>query len=458
MPKALRNKESFYKMHFLKITALTFLSCLVVTSCSSLNPFSSDDEKAPLPGERISVMDFQKDLEPDDVAIEAEGFIAPEQWRNEYWPQAGGYPNHAMQNLALSSGALTKIWSADIGQGSKDALPLTAQPIVFDGRVFTMNTNSEIYALDMKSGKRLWKRVLRPKGEDEAVITGGIAYSSGKLYATSGYNDVFAINPENGEVLWRVGLTSPSRAAPTILKERVYVVTVDNKILALNETDGSVLWEYQGLSEQAGLVGMASPAADNEIVVPVFSSGELYALRVENGSVAWSESLSPIRRLGGVQSIADIRALPILDKGRVYAISFNGRMVALEERTGNRIWQREIGSANTPWIAGNHIFVINNNNEVAALSSDSGAVIWVKKLPRYLDEAEQEDPIVLKGPVLAGGRLIIAGTNGLVYEINPVTGEVVRQWSLKKTIVTAPIVASGVAFFLTEDGRLHAYQ
>ena len=106
----------------------------------------------------------------------------------------------------------------------------------------------------------------------------------------------------------------------------------------------------------------------------------------------------------------------------------------------------------------NHIFVINNNNEVAALSSDSGAVIWVKKLPRYLDEAEREDPIVLKGPVLAGGRLIIAGTNGLVYEINPVTGEVVRQWSLKKTIVTAPIVASGVAFFLTEDGRLHAYQ
>ena len=432
-----------------------------VQGCStldSLNPFSDGEEEVPLEGERISVISFQKELEPDDMALNAEGFIAPEPWRNEYWPQAGGYPNHAMQNLSLASGKLTKRWTADIGKGSQKALPLTAQPIVFDGKIYTMDTNARLTAFNVANGKQIWKKELRPKAEDEEVITGGISYSSGRLFATSGYNEVFAINPDNGQEIWKVRLKSPSRAAPTALDGRVYVVTVDNNVLALNEEDGTISWEYEGLTEQAGLVGMASPAANKDIVIPVFTSGEMYALRVENGSVAWSETLSPLRRYSGIQSIADIRGMPVLDRGMVYAISYGGKMVALDERTGARVWQREIGSSETPWIAGNHIFVITTNNQITSLGSDTGAISWVTQLPRFLNEEKQEDPVVLKGPILAGGRLIIAGSAGMVYELNPVDGKIINQWSLKSRIVASPVVAMGTMFLLTEDGTLHAYQ
>ncbi|MGE4313244.1 MAG: PQQ-binding-like beta-propeller repeat protein [Pseudobdellovibrionaceae bacterium] len=436
----------------------TFFSALLAVSALTLGACSGDDKDAPLKGERISIISYQQELQPDDVALDAEGFIAPDEWKNEYWPQAGGYPNHAMQNLALNPGALKKVWSTDIGSGSRKRLPLIAQPVVFDGRIYTMDTQAVVSAFSIKNGKELWSKSFRPKEEDEAVITGGLAYSSGKLYVTTGYNNVLALNPKDGKLIWKVDLESPSRAAPTVLNDRVFVVTVDNKLLTLNASDGKQLWDYQGLTEQAGLIGMASPAANNEIVVPVFSSGELYALRVENGSVAWSESLSPLARFSGLASIADIRALPVMDKGRIYAISYSGKMVALEERTGTRIWQKEIGSAETPWIAGNHAFILTNNNELTALGTDNGTVNWVAKLPHYLDPKNREDPIVLHGPVLAGGRLILAGTNGLVLEYEPKTGKLIRKWDANDTVVCTPIVAGGMLFLLTDDGTLQAYQ
>ena len=267
-----------------------------------------------------------------------------------------------------------------------------------------------------------------------------------------------ALNPQNGEINWTVKISAPSRAAPTVIDNRVFVVTIDNQIFAFNAEDGDQLWSYQGLDSQAGLVGMASPAANRDIVVPAFSSGELYALRVENGSVAWVESLAARRKNSGLSSISDIRALPVMDKGAVIAVSFGGKIVALDERTGQRLWQREVGGSQTPWVAGNHLFMLTANNELAALGRDEGKVIWVSQLPKYKKEEKREGAIALKGPVLAGGRLIIGASNGMMYEVNPTNGKMLREWDIKSEVVVAPIVAGGTLYVLTANGKLNAYK
>ncbi len=437
-----------------------FLTLTILSGCSmsALNPFGGEKKQESLEGERISVIELQKTLEPDDLVLETLGFVPPNAWQNQYWPQAGGYPNHAMQNLELSSGELTKMWSTKIGAGQKDNLPLTAQPIVFEGKIFVMDAKSRVTCVDSESGKKLWEKKLKPKEEDEYVISGGVAYSAGTVYATSGFNNLFALDPENGEVKWSKTLMSPSRAAPTIIDNRIFVVTIDNHIYAFNAEDGEQIWSYQGLSSEAGLVGMASPAANRDIVVPAFSSGELYALRVENGSVAWVENLASLRHGNGLSSIADIRALPVMDKGAVIAVSFGGKIVALDERTGARLWQREIGGSQTPWVAGNHLFMLTSNNELAALGRDQGKVVWVSQLQKHENEKTKKGAIALKGPVLAGGRLIVAGSDGVITEIDPTNGKIIRDWSLRHEIVVAPIVAGGVMYILTANGYLHAYR
>jgi outer membrane protein assembly factor BamB len=440
-------------MKAFRFALLASISLFAVTSCS----WFKDEEKPPLPGERVSVLELQRNLEPINVELDAEGFVAPEPWKNEYWPQAGGYPNHAMQNLALNPDKLTRIWSVKIGAGAEKSLPLTAQPVVFDNKVFTLDTKSNVSAFDLKNGKKLWTNFVRPKSEDEQVIGGGIAYSSNVLFVTNGYNEALALNPQTGAIYWRSKLPAPSRAAPTILDGRVFVHTLDSRLIALNAQDGKQLWSYQGISETAGLVGAASPAASADIVVPAFSSGEITALRVQNGSVAWSDNLSPAVRVGGLSTLPDIQGLPVLDKGMVIAVSFGGRMVAIDERTGQRIWQRDISGSDTPWVAGNHIFMISSTNELLALGRDTGAIRWVKPISSYVSQEEAGTSLFWNGPVLAGGRLIITGPEGILLEVNPVDGALLRRLNTGKTVAVPPVIAQGTLLLLQVDGTLVAY-
>ncbi len=438
------------------------LGAMIATSGCDTFSFVKDKDRGPLPGERISVLELQRELEPEDAALQATGFIAPDAWQNDYWPQTGGYPNHAMQNLSLNTAPLTKLWDADIGQGSKKKLPLTAQPIVFDNKVFTLDTNASLSAFDAKTGDRLWENSIRPKDEGDSVISGGIAYSSGILYATSGYNELLAVNPATGGIYWRVPLPSPSRAAPSIMDDRVYVSTLDNRLIAYQAADGKELWQYQAFNETAGLVGAASPAINREIVVTAFSSGEVIALRTANGSVVWADNLSPLTKVGsGIGALPDIQALPILDKGMVIAISFAGKLVAIDERTGQRVWQKELGGTDTPWVAGNHLFLISAQNELVALGRDNGAISWVKPLLSYAkekDSDESKNAMFWNGPVLAGGRLIITGPDGLVAEIDPNTGDLIRNWDIGSPAALSPVVAGGTLYLLSEDGTLSAYK
>ncbi|MGH1399018.1 MAG: PQQ-binding-like beta-propeller repeat protein [Alphaproteobacteria bacterium] len=426
------------------------LATLLLTGCSLF----VDKDDIPLEGERISILELQKSLEPDDAALQVEGLITPSEWRNEYWPQRGGYPNHSMQNLALSGDQLTKAWSADIGKGTTKRLPLNASPIVVDGTIYTLDAEAKLSAFTAETGKKLWSADMTHLKEEDPVITGGIAYSGGALYITNGYNELLAVNPKDGAIYWRRELPAPSRAAPTVIDGRAFVTTLDNKLLAIDAKNGAILWEYLGINESAGIIGAASPAASRDVVIPVFSSGEITALRVANGSIAWTDSLSGLRSLGGLTTISDIKALPVMDKGLVIAISFSGRIVAIDERTGTRVWQREIGGSQTPWMAGNHLFVLSSENQLIALGRDNGTIRWVTDLPKTNDD----DPIVMTGPVLAGGRLIIAANNGYIYELSPETGALTNEWKTGKTITTPPIVAGGTLYLLDEDGTLSAYR
>ena len=436
----------------MRVYLLVIVLPLLLAACGN-----DKDNKAPLEGERLSIMELQKTLEPDAQNLQAASVIVPNPWTNAFWPQAGGYPNHAMQNPSLA-GTLTSQWSADIGKGSTKRFPLTAQPIVVDGQIFTLDIDFNLRAFDMTTGDENWRTDIQSQFEDDPVISGGLAFGEGLVFATNGYNEVLALNPKDGAIVWRKLIPTPSRAAPTVINQRVFVTTLDNRLIALSANDGSNLWEYTGITETAGLIGAASPAANNEIVVPVFTSGELTALRVQNGSVAWSDNLSRIRRFGGSSSISDIKALPVLDQGLVFAISFGGRLVAIDQRSGVRVWQRDIAGSNTPWVAGNHVFVLSADNELVALSRERGVIRWVTPLPKYKKPEKKKGLIVWAGPVMAGGRLIVTATDGTVAEFSPETGEMTNSWDADVSLSMPPIVADETLFLLADDGKLLAYR
>lgn len=392
-----------------------------------------------------------------DAAVIA-GFIKPPVWENEFWPQAGGYANHAMQNLAFTSGAPKKIWSTGIGAGSSKQLPLTALPVVVDEKVFTLDAKSTVRAFDVATGKELWSRSIIKESEKEPVIGGGLAFSGGQLYATNGFNEVMAIDPFDGSVAWRTGLNGPARGAPSAVPGKVFVTTLDNRLIALNAEDGKILWDHQGLTASAGLLGSASPAANREIVVPAYSSGEVYALRMENGSAVWADNLTPARRADAEGGLTDIRALPVLDKGLVIAISYADKMVAIDERTGERVWEQPIGGAQTPWVAGNRIFVIDKGMKLYALDRANGAVVWKAELPAYRKPKDRKGAIDWFGPVFAGDRLMVFSSEGEVRNFDPATGEKDGDWKVGSDLVGPPSIAGGRMYLLSTNGNLSVWQ
>lgn len=436
--------------------SLIFLSAFALNGCSWLG--LDDDKKVPLAGERVSVLELQKTLEPTDAALKAEGFIAPAAWKNDFWTQPGGYANHSLQSLALNEGKLKKIWSSDIGSGSTDALPLTTQPVVFEGMIYTVDTDSNVSAFDIQKGKRVWQNNIRPPKEDESVIGGGLAAAAGMLYATNGYNELVALNLKKGGIFWRSKLTAPSRAAPTVLGDRVYVVTLDNHLTTFDAVTGKELWKYEGFVENASLVNAASPAADDSIVICPMSSGEIAALHVENGSVAWTDSLSPSLQTGGAASLPDIAGLPIIDKGVAIAVSYGGKIVSIDMMTGQRLWSRDIGGAKTPWIAGNTIFFITSNAELVALGRDTGTLAWVKHLSDWEQSENSRNSLLWNGPILAGNRLIVTGAGETLLEISPADGTLIRKLDLGFHVAVPPVVAGSTLYLVSDDGTLSAWQ
>ncbi len=440
------------------IGRMACMACALVAlnACEMLDTVFADDEEARLPGERISVLMHGRTLRPDPKAADAL-ILLPKPAVNANWPQSGGYANHAMHHIAIG-GVLKPLWTADIGEGADDDTRIVGTPIVAGGRVFTMDAETTVSAFDAKTGQSLWEAELTPDDEDDGHISGGIAYGGGRVFVATGFAQVIALDAGDGSEIWRQNVGGPLRSAPTFRGGRVFVVTVDNKLHALDASSGGSLWTHTGITEVASLLGGASPAVGGGVVVVPYSSGELVALKVENGRLLWTDSLASVRRSAAAATLAHIRGRPVIDRGRVFAMSTGGVTVAIDLRTGRRIWDKQIGGLESPWVAGNYIFVLTNNAEVVCLSRRDGRIYWVRSLPRFEDEEDKEDPIVWSGPVLAGDRLILAGSHGEVLSVSPYSGKILGIEEMPDGIPVAPVVAGRSVYFLSEDAELLAYR
>jgi len=322
--------------------------------------------------------------------------------------------------------------------------------------VFALDARSRAVAIDAETGEQLWRVSLEPADEEGGGYGGGMAFADNVLYAATGYGDVFALNPGNGEMVWRKRIGIPIRAAPTVSSGRVFVISYDNRLHALSVDDGRKLWSHEGIPEVSSLLGAASPAVDGSLVVAPYSSGELVALRVENGRVSWSDSLARAGRLAELSRISGINGAPVVDNGQVFAIGHVGRMVAIDLASGAPLWEQLIASNEQPWLAGDFIYLITLEAEMVCLWRRDGRVRWVTQLPRYKNKKSNTDQINWSGPVLASDRLVAVSSKGDALSVSPYTGKILGQIRLPDGALISPVVAGGTIYVLTDNAELIA--
>ncbi|MBO0711875.1 MAG: PQQ-binding-like beta-propeller repeat protein [Acetobacteraceae bacterium] len=423
-----------------------------LAGCSLLDDWFGET-KPPMPGKRETVIAGQRGLSPDAGVAKV---VVPPPVANTSWPQAGGGPTHLMQHLAARE-PLSQAWNVSIGSGGGYRDKLLAQPVVADGVVYTMDSEAVVGAFDLASGNRRWHADTKDKNDDSTNVGGGLVLEGNTLYAVNGLAELVAFDKTSGRKLWRRTIAAPARSAPLLVESRLFVVTIDGRLLALAADDGRQLWTHSAASSPAAMLGQPAPAYADGLVVAGFGSGEIAALRVDTGNVAWTDSVASASGQGG-PDISSIRGLPVIADGRVHVIGLGGLMLTIDLRSGRRLWERDVAGEDSPWMAGDWLFVISTEQQLGAVQRQDGRVAWVINLPRWENPEKQEDAIFWFGPVLAGNRLITVGTNAEMLSLWPETGQVTRRQKLDGPAALAPVVASGTVLIVTDDGRLLAFR
>ena len=390
-------------------------------------------------------------------ALATVSIVLPPAQVNDSWAQAGGNAGKSYGHLALASDP-SRAFTVDI-EGASQRRRFGAAPVVGGGMLFAVGSDGVVSAFDAATGAARWS--YNPGVESalrDSAFGGGVSYADGKVYMTDGVGDVAALDAASGSVVWKVRPSGPLRGSPTVAFGSVFVMTQDDQIFALDAADGSVLWQDTGSSTQAGVFGVAAPAAAQGTVIAGYSSGELIAHRYENGRTLWADALALTSISTQVGSLTDIDADPIIDNGRVYALGQGGRMAAYELVTGQRIWELNLAGISTPAIAGEWIFTLTDDARLLAIARSTGKVRWLTQLPRWRDEKDKKGPIFWSGPVLAGNNLWAVSSEGEVYRISSAEGSASLFTDLDEPVSLAPIVANNTLYILDDSGRITAFR
>ncbi|HEX7929789.1 MAG TPA: PQQ-binding-like beta-propeller repeat protein [Sphingomicrobium sp.] len=426
-------------------------------AASGCGVFKKGKASTPVIGQRIAVLTGEGDVTVDPATATLPMSL-PQPAVNTDWTQSGGNATKSMGHLAFGN-ALTRAFTVQAGRGSSLSARLAAAPIIANGRIYAIDTLGTVRAFDARTGGSLWSsQTPSEKGNQASLYGGGIAYDQGRIYATNGLGYVAALDDRNGGLIWKARPGGPLRGAPTVANGAVYVMSEDNQIFSLKEDDGSTNWSQAASLEIAGVFGSASPAVGQGTVVAGFSSGELNAYRYENGRMVWQDALQRTSIRTSVSSLNDIDADPVIDNGQVIAVGQGGRMVALDILTGQRQWELNIAGIDTPWVTGDWIFVVTDQAKLISVYRQNGHIRWITQLQQFVKPKSKKGEVDYSGPVLAGNRLIVTGSNGAIVTVDPATGAIQGQTTVGAPISLPPVVANSTLYVLDDRGRLNAFR
>ena len=455
-----------------RLLSALMIAALGASGCSTLgriNPFhggGGGPKETASEGERISIVPAGEKLEVAE-ALKGQDFALPAPSVVTDWPVPGGTLEQSVENVDAAPN-LQVAWRRDIGRGSGRGYYITAPPIAAGGRIYVMDAEANVSARDAQTGAQVWRTNVRPNDNrrDREGFGGGLAFANGKLYVSSGFREVVQLDAATGALGWRARTDEPIHAAPTVVDGRVLVVALDNTLLTFDAASGTPGWTYQALSETARILAASSPAVSGETVVASFGSGELVALREQNGSDLWNAALSRASRTSALSEIRDIPGRPVIYQGDVFAVSHSGVFAATDLRTGQARWSLPVVGVTTPWAAGDVVYVVSRDGQLVCAARESGQIYWITDLNAGYKPHRKGGFLHIGGhtvlrplwssPILANNRLVLVSSSGELASVNAKTGAVDRRVSLGAPAILGPIASGNMLYVMADNGQLIA--
>jgi outer membrane protein assembly factor BamB len=378
---------------------------------------------------------------------------------NDAWTHRFGSAQHQIDQPALGLD-LSLVWSANIGQGDTRKQRITADPVVAGGVVFTLDSAATVTATST-NGIIIWQRDLTPASDRSSDASGGgLAVAGDTLFVTTGFGALTAINVGTGESRWSQDLEAPTSGAPTVADGIVYAVAGNAVAWAIDSQNGRVKWTQSGLPSGSDVVGGAAPVVVGDLAVFAFPNGDVRATFKRGGIRRWETSLYGERKGRSYATVKDVTSDPVVHDGRIYLATQSGRMAALDVQNGERLWTAMEGALSPVWPADDSIFFVSDQAELLRVDARTGERIWGVDLPYFENERDRGKKAVFShyGPIIAGGRLIVASNDGTMRSFDPSTGQALGATSIPGGASTNPVVVDESLYVVSASGKLHAFR
>lgn len=375
------------------------------------------------------------------------------------WTHRRGTNTHVIAHPALGTN-LQRVWSARIGAGDDNRHRITADPVAAGGRIFTLDSRATV-AATTTAGGTAWSVDLTPSfARRDNASGGGLALGAGKLFVATAFGELVALDPGTGRELWRQRFDAPLPGAPTVAGNTVFVVAADSSAWAIDTENGRVRWQLAGTPSALGMTGGAGPAVTDRLVILPYPSGEIVGATRDTGTRTWVGRVAGSRPGQAYASIRDITGDPVVLGGTVYAATPSGRLAAFDAATGEARWSAREGALSPVWPAGGSLFLMSDLGELVRLDARDGSRIWGVQLPHHTRDRERRRAEIYAhyGPVLAGGRLIVASNDGVLRSFDPASGSLISEVEIPRGATTNPIVVNGTLYVVATDGQLHAFR
>lgn len=344
------------------------------------------------------------------------------------------------------------VWQTSVGSGVEHYFSRLS-PVVYKDTVFVASRRGEIKAIDINSGKELWRSDVRKnpafwpwEDDDSAKLSGGLSEAYGKIFVGTERGEVIALDRETGELAWRKQVPGEALSAPAAGDGLIYVNLGSGKLVALHPDEGEQRWVYEHEVPALTLRGISSPQSANGGVIFGEENGKLSVVIAENGFLAWQADVAIPQGASEFERLADVDTQPVVQGSTVYSLAYNGNLVAVDIRSGNVLWKRECSGYRDFTVDGRNIYLVDSQGSIYALDASSGIERWSQPALNGW---------FLTGPTVFGNYLVTGDQEGNLHWLDKETGDLVSRSEFDSSgFYVEPITAGDKLIVITRDGEL----
>jgi outer membrane protein assembly factor BamB len=343
----------------------------------------------------------------------------------QHWPMfRGNSLGTGVATTALPD-RLEQIWAFEVEKGSFESTAAVVNGVVYIG-----DLDGRFYALDLRTGKEIWRYTI------EGGFPGSAAVRDGRVYIGDYDGRLHCLDVNGGKLIWSFEAQGEINASPNFHKQHVLFGSQDATLYCLDCVSGQLVWKHT-IEDQI----RCAPTIVESRAFLAGCDGKLHIINVDNG-----------QEIGSVEIQAPTGVTPAVLGDRVYFGTEGGDLFCVDWRQAKAIWTFHDPSSDqsirsSPAVTAEAVIFGSRSKQVYALHPESGQLMWKVPAGRGVDAS----------PVVAGQRAFVPVTNGKLLALDVRSGKIDWEFEGRGGFTGSPAIADGCLIVASNEGVVYCF-